>query len=1123
MKLFNFSPKKGPGAGPAVIEPVEALWKPSSDMMESFQKIDEFINLLPEMSGDISTLSAEERKHQVNIVQFGEVLAEAFEGNDTIGNASARVSEDSKEYKQVIATAEQQLKTALDSFDAVDQSYQQSTGVLNGLFNTTAELEALAGLMAGLSQKIKQLVRNAEIRAFHAGGKGKGFGVIAENMSRLAGEMEKTTSLVPGLTAGIKDNIQKMTSGVAESRQLVDEHKEQAGQVKDMLNSLYKSNLGLVDSFDQIGRMAREQRELENKLVGGLKLIAQSAEALRVSQEVTALVLSTEAAEMMQAEFAKKQLNGALDLWDKKQDQAALYAARSIWEMLKSKLQLASERWLDLQTAIDVQKEALGSEEKLAGTLWQNLEALFDNIRLIKTSLGEMSAIIGQNRQDFEKVEQGLTDSFDKLIRVKTWLDEFEADRGGMTRKLAEISETGTAIKDFTEQIKLLSFYAAVEAAEMGREGGDFGGIVSQAQSLSQQAAADSAKIGPLLKQVSDQFAQTSATIRMTQKIMATSLDSVAQAQNSLARARDWAVKMELIVAEAGSSIDRQQARRQDIFDLYTQYTQSYREVAVKLQGFSGFLLKGRDALAWFVKLGPQSQSEIGPALMEKIPGRPLITEISSDPITMDPAMMTDSTTNRVVSQIFEGLVQFGTGASVIPAVAWRWKISPDGLGWTFYLRRGIKFSNGRELTAHDVKYSLERLLNPKIKSPNHPFVDMVKGAKEFSQEQSKEVTGLLVLDPYAIKIVLQYPYMPFLANLACTMTAIVPRESVEDGALDFTRHPVGSGPFRLKSWEPEKALEMDPNPHYHERKVMLSGIKYHISLDDEQKMQAMTSNRLDITDAGGLDRRKLSADHSLKLASLPQLTVQYLGVNVSRVTPFADKRVRQALNYSIDKKAMIEDTDLAGNAIIAKGVFPPELSAYNPKLTGYDYDPDRARKLLAEAGFAGGLPGEYLLDIRESKSQQQRADIICRCCREVGITIKTNPMGWKTLLEKTYACQSLLSFRGWSSDNGDPDNFLYPLFHSKNWGRSGNTSFFKMAAIDEMLDEAVTIRDPAQRLRRYQKIEEMIVQEAPWVFLYHTVKFTAVKNYVHGYSSRSFGIELYKHCWMETMPEAGS
>ena len=1116
MKLFNFSSKKNTRTGPAVLDPVAADWKPSADLLESFRKIDEFIKLLPEMSGDISSLAAEERRHLGDIGRFGEAMAEAFEGIDSIGSASGRVSENSQEYQQVIAATEQQLKTALESFDTVDQSYQQSSGELNGLFKTTAELEELAGLMSGLSLKIKQLVRNAEIRAFHAGGKGKGFAVIAENMSRLAGEMEKTTSLVPGLTAAIKDSIQKMTLGVAESRQLVDGLKEQAGQVKDMLNSLYQSNLGLMDSFDRVGRTAREQRELEGKLVGGLKRIAQSAEGLSVSQEVTALVLSTEAAEVTQAEFAKNQLDEALGLWDQKRDPAALHAARSIWDMLRVKLQLSSERWLDLQSAIDGQKEALASEEALAGTLWHDLEALFESISRINASLEEMAGTIGQNRQEFEKMEQGLTDSFDKLVRVKTWLDEYEAGRGGMTGKLAEISETGTAIKDFTEQIKLLSFYAAVEVAEMGQEGGDFGSIVGQAQSLSQQAAADSAKIGPLLKQVTEQFVQTSVTIRQTQKIMSTSLEAVGQAQSSLVLARGWAAKMDQIVAEAGSGIGRQQSRRQDIFSRYSQYSQSYHEVAVKLQGFSGFLLKGRESLAWFLKAVPQTQSEIGPALMEKYPGRLLRTEVSSDPITLDPLMMTDSTSNRVAGQIFEGLVQFGAGASVVPAVAWRWKISPDGLSWTFYLRRGIKFSHGRELTAQDVKYSLERLLNPALKSPNHSLVEVIKGAKEYSQEQAREVAGLQVLDQYAIKIMLQYPFIPFLSNLACTMTAIVPKEMVEDGTLDFARHPVGSGPFRLKSWEPGVELELEPNPHYHERRVQLSGVKYSISLNDEQTMEALASDRLDIADVGSLQRRKLSSDQSLRLASLPQLTVQYIGINVSRVTPFADQRVRQALNYAIDKKTLIETTDLAGAAVIAKGIFPPELWAYNAGLKGYDYDPGRARQLLAEAGFAGGLPGEYQLDIRESKSQQARAEIVCQCCREVGITVKPNPMSWKALLEKTYGCQSQLSFRGWSSDNGDPDNFLYPLFHSKNWGRSGNTSFFKSALIDEMLDEAVTIRDPVQRLRRYQKLEELIIQEAPWVPLYHTVKSTAIKNYVHGHRPRPFGSELYKYCWME-------
>jgi ABC-type transport system substrate-binding protein/methyl-accepting chemotaxis protein len=1115
MKLFNFNSKTSSTVRD-IPEPAEARWRPSDDLLDVLKKIDQFLKILPELSMNISALSSVERGHLANIHAFGESLAEAFEGMDAIANSSSLVTGNSQEYKQVIARAEQQLKGALDSFELVDQSYQRSAVELKDLFTTTAELEKLAGLMAGLSVRIKQLVRNAEIRAFHAGGKGKGFGVIAENMSRLAGEMEKTASLVPSLTAGVKDKIQQMSSGVLESRHLVDGLKSGAEKVKDKLNSLYHSNQGMVEAFDRIGLMAREQRELENKLVGGLKNISQSAEGLSVSQEVAALVLSTETGEMGQVEFAKNQMDEALGLWETAGHQAALHEARNNWMMLKAKLQAASERWRDLQSTIDEQKTALGSEEELAGTLWHNLESLFENINRIKSGLDGMAKTIGSNRQDFEEMNQGLTGSFDDLARVKTWLDEFEADREGLSGKLGEISQTGAAIKDFTEQIKLLSFYAAVEVAEMGREGGAFGGIVAQAQALSQQAAADSARIGPLLKQVTEQFSQTSDTIRQTQKIMATSLESVSLARRSLGLARESGGRMEQIVAEAGSGIDRQQARRQDILNRYTTYSQSYREVAAKLQGFSGFLQKGRESLAWFERMGSLGRAEIDLAGRENFTGGQLQLDISSDPITLDPVMMTDATTNEVATQIFEGLVQFGAGASVIPAVAWRWKISTDGLSWTFYLRRGIKFSHGREVTAPDVKYSLERLLSPRIKSPNQSFVEMIKGALEYSQGKAKEVDGLQVIDPYAIKIVLQYPFMPFLSNLACTMAAIVPNELVEEGSLDFSRHPVGSGPFILKSWEPGKTLELEPNPHYHERRISLSGIKYSIDLNDEQKTEALVSGRLDITDVNSLQRRALSQDHTLKVISLPQLNVQYLCINVSRVSPFADKRVRQALNHAIDKKTLIETTGLAGDALTANGVFPPELWAHNPNLAGYGYDPGLAKKLLAEAGFAGGLPGEYLLDIRDGKAQMQRAEMVRQNCREVGINIKPNPLSWKTLLEKTYGCQSQLSFNGWSSDNGDPDNFLYPLFHSKNTGRAGNVAFFKSPVIDSLLEEAVTIRDPGQRLLRYRKIEELIVQEAPWVFLYHSVKSTAVRNTVHGFRPRPFGSELYKHCWVE-------
>ncbi|MRR10568.1 ABC transporter substrate-binding protein, partial [bacterium] len=379
---------------------------------------------------------------------------------------------------------------------------------------------------------------------------------------------------------------------------------------------------------------------------------------------------------------------------------------------------------------------------------------------------------------------------------------------------------------------------------------------------------------------------------------------------------------------EAGSTIAVQQQRRNDVFQIYTAYNGSYAQVGQNLSRLVGLLGQGFAALA---DLGRADASLAGLGQADAAAGGgTLQLDLMSDPITLDPAYLTDSTSNEVGGQIHAGLVQFDDGARVMPAIARSWTVSPDGLVWTFFLRRGVRFHNGRELAAGDVKYSLERLLDPATKSPNGLFVDMVAGAPAFAAGKSRGLDGIKVVDDHCVQITLVRPYMPFLANLAVNATSIIPHEAA--ARPDFATRPCGAGPFRLAAWEPGRLVALERFDDYYEQRISLAGIRWSIGLDNQQRLDRFTAGTLHAASLHQDERKTVAERNAAVIKNAASLNIQYMCINVSQDTPFREKLVRQAINCAIDKQALVDSAELKGEAVVAKGVFPPRMGGVSYK-----------------------------------------------------------------------------------------------------------------------------------------------------------------------------------------------
>ena len=312
---------------------------------------------------------------------------------------------------------------------------------------------------------------------------------------------------------------------------------------------------------------------------------------------------------------------------------------------------------------------------------------------------------------------------------------------------------------------------------------------------------------------------------------------------------------------------------------------------------------------------------------------------LTDDPTTLDPAYIVDVPGGQVAAKIFDGLVSYDDKARIVPGLASSWSVSPDGLTYTFNIRPGVKFSNGREVTSADFKYSFERVLSPKTDSPRTWLFDRIKGAREFMDGSRAEVAGIKCPDSRTLVIELAHPFGPFLGLLAMPGAYAVPKEDVEKYGEHFSDHPVGTGPYTLFKWEHGSRLLLTANRGYFGGRPGVGGISYRVIPEELTAVAEFERGNLDALNVPAPEFRRYSQGAKWKGRLLSQvgLNTYYLGMNCSRA-PLDDVRVRRAISMAIDRKRILE-TLYEGRGVLAKGPVPDFLLP-QPADFPYGYNP---------------------------------------------------------------------------------------------------------------------------------------------------------------------------------------
>ena len=484
-------------------------------------------------------------------------------------------------------------------------------------------------------------------------------------------------------------------------------------------------------------------------------------------------------------------------------------------------------------------------------------------------------------------------------------------------------------------------------------------------------------------------------------------------------------------------------------------------------------------------------------------------------PITLDPAISGEMTSHTYVMQIFSGLVHLDSESKPAPDIAESWQRSNDGKTYTFYLRKGVKFHNGREVTAQDFKYSWERACSPETVSQTAAtYLGDIAGVNDVLEGKTTEISGVEVIDDYTLRVTIDAPKAYSLAKLTYPTAFVVDKANIESGK-EWWRKPNGTGPFKLKQWKPGEVLILEANELYYRHPASIKQAVFHLLAGMPMAMYEM--DKIDVAPVYEYYIDRVTDENGpfyKELAIFPELSLFYIGFNTQK-PPFDDTNIRQAFCHAVNKERIIELTQ-KGMVTKADGILPPNMSGYNQSLHGLDYNVAKAKSLIASSrygsvanlppitittpGWGGNIP-EYLGAIIQDWQQNLGIEVTVR-----QLEPEVFPYYLKEEVDEMFAS-------GWIADYPDPQDFLDILFHTGSEYNYGN---YSNPDVDDLLGQAAVEADDTARFTMYQQAEQKIIDEAACLPLWFGTSYVLVKPYVKNYKLDAQGIPTLSEVYIE-------
>ena len=474
------------------------------------------------------------------------------------------------------------------------------------------------------------------------------------------------------------------------------------------------------------------------------------------------------------------------------------------------------------------------------------------------------------------------------------------------------------------------------------------------------------------------------------------------------------------------------------------------------------------------------------------------------DPPTLDPHLTTDATSAQIIIEVFGGLVTIDRNLDIVPDLAERWDISPDGRAYTFHIRPDAVFHDGRQVTAQDVQWSLERATNPLTESPVvDQYLGDIVGVEEKLNGDAQSISGVRVIDDQTLEITIDAPKAYFLAKMTYPTGFVLDRANVEADPRRWFREPNGTGPFKLSRYDVGELLVLARHDDYHLGAPRLEAVEMILSGGTSMLMYENDEIHISGISLADLDRLldPANALNSDLRRAQPTFSVQYIGMNVNE-PPLDDPKVRQALNLAIDKQEIA--TIVLGDLVVpAQGILPPGFPGFNDSLMSYEFDPDEAMRLLEESTYGDDLANMPPITMTTAGNFGANVSLDMEVVlqmweRNLGVTAEFQQTEYATFLKDLHKRRFQMFDIGWIADYPDPQNFLDILFHSES---SNNHTNYSNPQVDALLEQARTETNEAERIRIYQQVEQQIIDDAPWIPLWYSgEQYVLIKPNVKDY-----------------------
>ncbi len=475
-------------------------------------------------------------------------------------------------------------------------------------------------------------------------------------------------------------------------------------------------------------------------------------------------------------------------------------------------------------------------------------------------------------------------------------------------------------------------------------------------------------------------------------------------------------------------------------------------------------------------------------------------------PVSLDPPFCIESEGIQVVRQIWDGLFDYDQKTlELVPELCDKWKVSDDGLVYTFNLKKGVKFQDGSPLTAEDFVYSWTRAVLKDTAAPLAYHFSPIKGFDACQDGSATTLEGVKALDDNTLQVTLSYPYADFVTTLGHIVFYPVKKADIEKWGADYSKHVNGTGPFKFVEWIDDQHINLVRNDDYYGQKALLDAVEYKIFADDSTALLEFKAGNIDLTLIPRGVVKATQEDPKYKDYTIikPMLGIYYYGMNLNAEPFKSNPKLREAMNYLIDRKNICEVLN-EGVATPMTGFIPPGIPGFQENAAPYTYDPKKAKQLLSEAGYPDGKDLPTLKWVYDTGSGHEIiGEAIQADFKAVGINMELEGYEYGTFLDKAKAGDFTFYRQSWQADYPTMDNFLYPLFDSRAYD---NYTFYNNPDVDRMLLEARSTIDNDKRIAKYREIEKKILSDNAFVLIFFYGQRRVIQPDIKGFVLDAMG-----------------